>query len=142
MPSAPGSRCCLRQAFVPTPIRRLIVGPTAEMIARTPKSESESGGRCCWLPRQEREQTFVESSLSFGENCNFSDRTAELIDDEVAQLIERNYRRVKEISCPTDARRSSGLLSNCMFEKRSGASNWNAMWPSRKRFQNRLSPER
>jgi cell division protease FtsH len=67
------------------------------MIARTPKSESESGGRCCWLPRQEREQTFVESSLSFGENCNFSDRTAELIDDEVAQLIERNYRRVKEI---------------------------------------------
>jgi ATP-dependent Zn protease len=35
--------------------------------------------------------------MPFGENCNFSDRTAELIDDEAAQAMEGNYRRVKEI---------------------------------------------
>jgi cell division protease FtsH len=40
---------------------------------------------------------FVESTLSFGENCNFSEVTAEKIDQEVTQLIERTYGRVKEI---------------------------------------------
>jgi cell division protease FtsH len=40
---------------------------------------------------------YLESTLSFGEQRNFSERTAELIDEEVAQLIDRTYKRVKEI---------------------------------------------
>jgi cell division protease FtsH len=40
---------------------------------------------------------FVESTLSFGENCNFSEVTAEKIDQEVSQLMERTYGRVKDI---------------------------------------------
>jgi cell division protease FtsH len=40
---------------------------------------------------------YLESTMSFGEQCNFSERTAERIDEEVAQLIEGTYRRVKDI---------------------------------------------
>lgn len=40
---------------------------------------------------------YLDSSLSFGENCNFSERTAERIDQEVTELIDRTYRRVKDI---------------------------------------------
>ncbi|CDM66415.1 ATP-dependent zinc metalloprotease FtsH [Pyrinomonas methylaliphatogenes] len=40
---------------------------------------------------------FLDSTLSFGEERNFSERTAELIDDEVKQLIDATYERVKEI---------------------------------------------
>ena len=35
--------------------------------------------------------------MSFGEQRNFSERTAERIDEEVAQLIDRTYQRVKDI---------------------------------------------
>jgi cell division protease FtsH len=40
---------------------------------------------------------YLESTMSFGEQCNFSERTAERIDEEVAQLIEGTYQRVKDI---------------------------------------------
>src|SRR3982075_2637342 len=40
---------------------------------------------------------YLESTMSFGEQRNFSERTAERIDEEVAQLIERTYQRVKDI---------------------------------------------
>jgi cell division protease FtsH len=40
---------------------------------------------------------YLESTMSFGEQCNFSQRTAERIDEEVAQLIEGTYDRVKNI---------------------------------------------
>jgi ATP-dependent Zn protease len=40
---------------------------------------------------------YLDSTLSFGENCNFSERTAERIDAEVAELMDRTYRRVKGI---------------------------------------------
>jgi len=40
---------------------------------------------------------YLDSTMSFGEHCNFSQRTAERIDEEVAQLMERTYRRVKDI---------------------------------------------
>lgn len=35
--------------------------------------------------------------MSFGAHCNFSETTAERIDDEVSRLMERTCRRVKEI---------------------------------------------
>jgi cell division protease FtsH len=38
---------------------------------------------------------YLESTLSFGEQCNFSEHTAERIDEEVAQLMDRTYQRVK-----------------------------------------------
>jgi cell division protease FtsH len=40
---------------------------------------------------------YLESTMSFGEQRNFSEHTAERIDEEVAQLIERTYQRVKDI---------------------------------------------
>src|SRR5438309_3294722 len=40
---------------------------------------------------------YLESTMSFGEQRNFSEHTAERIDEEVAQLIERIYQRVKDI---------------------------------------------
>jgi cell division protease FtsH len=40
---------------------------------------------------------YLDSTLSFGENCNFSEITAEKIDGEVSQLIEHTYRRVQKI---------------------------------------------
>jgi cell division protease FtsH len=40
---------------------------------------------------------YLESTMSFGEQRNFSERTAERIDEEVAELIERIYQRVKGI---------------------------------------------
>jgi cell division protease FtsH len=40
---------------------------------------------------------YLDSSMSFGEQRNFSEHTAERIDEEVAQLIERTYQRVKDI---------------------------------------------
>jgi cell division protease FtsH len=40
---------------------------------------------------------YLESTMSYGEQCNFSERTAELIDEEVAHLIDRTYKRVKDI---------------------------------------------
>jgi len=40
---------------------------------------------------------YLESTMSYGEQCNFSERTAERIDEEVAQIIERTYQRVKDI---------------------------------------------
>ena len=40
---------------------------------------------------------FLESTMSFGEERNFSERTAELIDDEVKKLIDETYQRVKQI---------------------------------------------
>jgi cell division protease FtsH len=40
---------------------------------------------------------YLESTLSFGEQRNFSEHTAERIDEEVAQLIDRTYQRVKDI---------------------------------------------
>ncbi len=40
---------------------------------------------------------FLESTMSFGEQCNFSEETAEKIDDEVHKLIEGTYQRVKAI---------------------------------------------
>jgi cell division protease FtsH len=40
---------------------------------------------------------YLESTMSFGEQRNFSERTAERIDEEVAQLIDRTYQRVKDI---------------------------------------------
>src|SRR2546422_1479929 len=43
---------------------------------------------------------YLDSTMSFGEHCNFSQRTAERIDEEVAQLMERTYRRGKEIFTP------------------------------------------
>jgi cell division protease FtsH len=39
---------------------------------------------------------YLESTMSFGER-NFSEHTAQRIDEEVAQLIERTYQRVKDI---------------------------------------------
>ncbi len=40
---------------------------------------------------------FLDSTMSFGAHCNFSETTAERIDDEVSRLMERTCRRVKEI---------------------------------------------
>jgi cell division protease FtsH len=40
---------------------------------------------------------YLESTMSFGEQCNFSEKTAEKIDDEVHNLIEGTYQRVKAI---------------------------------------------
>jgi cell division protease FtsH len=40
---------------------------------------------------------YLDSSMSFGEQRNFSEHTAERIDEEVGQLIERTYERVKDI---------------------------------------------
>jgi cell division protease FtsH len=40
---------------------------------------------------------YLESTMSFGEQRNFSERTAQRIDEEVAELIERTYQRVKDI---------------------------------------------
>lgn len=40
---------------------------------------------------------FLESTMSFGEERNFSERTAELIDEEVKRLIDRTYERVKQL---------------------------------------------
>jgi cell division protease FtsH len=40
---------------------------------------------------------YLESTMSFGEQRNFSEHTAERIDEEVARLIERTYQRVKDI---------------------------------------------
>lgn len=37
---------------------------------------------------------FLDSTLSFGEERNFSERTAELIDEEVKRLIDATYERV------------------------------------------------
>ena len=39
---------------------------------------------------------FLESTMSFGEERNFSERTAELIDEEVKRLIDETYARVRE----------------------------------------------
>ena len=40
---------------------------------------------------------FLESTMSFGEERNFSERTAELIDEEVKRLIDETYERVKRL---------------------------------------------
>jgi cell division protease FtsH len=40
---------------------------------------------------------FLESTMSFGEERNFSERTAELIDEEVKRLIDETYERVRGI---------------------------------------------
>ena len=40
---------------------------------------------------------FLESTMSFGEERNFSERTAELIDEEVKKLIDETYARVRGI---------------------------------------------
>lgn len=40
---------------------------------------------------------FLDSTMSFGEERNFSERTAQLIDEEVKKLIEATYERVKRI---------------------------------------------
>ena len=40
---------------------------------------------------------FLESTMSFGEERNFSERTAELIDEEVKKLIDETYGRVRDI---------------------------------------------
>jgi cell division protease FtsH len=40
---------------------------------------------------------FLESTMSFGEERNFSERTAEVIDEEVKNLIGETYSRVKNI---------------------------------------------
>jgi cell division protease FtsH len=54
---------------------------------------------------------YLESTMSFGEQRNFSERTAERIDAEVAQLIERIYQRVKDILS-----RRRGLLQRITAE--------------------------
>ena len=41
--------------------------------------------------------SYFDSAMSYGEACNFSERTKERIDIEVAELIEHNYRRVRDI---------------------------------------------
>jgi cell division protease FtsH len=40
---------------------------------------------------------YLESTMLYGEQRNFSERTAERIDEEVSELIERTYQRVKDI---------------------------------------------
>jgi cell division protease FtsH len=40
---------------------------------------------------------FLDSAMSFGEERNFSERTARMIDEEVKKLIDRTYERVKTI---------------------------------------------
>ena len=40
---------------------------------------------------------FLDSTMSFGEERNFSERTAQIIDEEVKKLIDATYERVKTI---------------------------------------------
>lgn len=40
---------------------------------------------------------YLESTMSFGEQRNFSERTAQRIDEEVSRLIERTFERVKAL---------------------------------------------
>ena len=40
---------------------------------------------------------FLDSAMSFGEERNFSERTAQIIDEEVKKLIDATYERVKTI---------------------------------------------
>ena len=54
---------------------------------------------------------YLDSTMSFGEQRNFSERTAERIDEEVAQLIERIYQRVKGVLL-----QRRGVLERIMVE--------------------------
>jgi cell division protease FtsH len=63
-----------------------------QMVMRYGMSE-QLGNQVFGKPMMGR---YLESTMSFGER-NFSEHTAQRIDEEVAQLIERIYQRVKDI---------------------------------------------
>ncbi|MFN6962324.1 MAG: ATP-dependent zinc metalloprotease FtsH [Pyrinomonadaceae bacterium] len=53
---------------------------------------------------------FLDSTMSFGEERNFSEHTAEIIDQEVKDLIDSTYDRVKRIL--TERRRTLDRIAN------------------------------